>query len=50
MVERNVAFTGMKKIVVNADALDLKNGKHKKKLKIIVQNVNNNIFDRRLMV
>lgn len=32
----NVAFTVMKKIVVNADALDLKNGKQKKKLKIIV--------------
>ena len=28
----NVAFTVMKKIVVNADALDLKNGKQKKKL------------------
>ena len=32
----NVAFTVMKKIVVNADALDLKNGKQKKKLKIII--------------
>lgn len=40
----NVAFTVMKKIVVSADALDLKNGKQKKKLKIIVQNVHNNKF------
>ena len=37
----NVAFTVMKKTVVNTDALDLKNGKRKKKLKIIVQNVVN---------
>ena len=44
----NVAFIVMKKTIVNTDALDLKNGKRKKKLKIIVQNVNNNIFDRRL--
>lgn len=36
-----VVFTVMKKIVVNTDALDLKNGKRKKKLKIIVQNVVN---------
>ena len=37
----NVVFTVMKKIVANADVLDLKNGKRKKKLKIIVQNVVN---------
>lgn len=45
----NVAFTVMKKIVVSADALDLKNGKQKKKLKIIVQNVvnENRILDGR---
>ena len=34
-------FTVMKKIVTNADVLALKNGKRKKKLKIIVQNVVN---------
>ena len=37
----NVVFIVMKKIVANTDVLDLKNGKRKKKLKIIVQNVVN---------
>ena len=37
----NVAFTVTKKTVANAGVLDLKNGKRKKKLKIIVQNVVN---------
>ena len=46
----NVVFTVMKKIVANTDVLDSKNGKRKKKLKIIVQNVHNNIFDWRFIV